>query len=280
MATLCRPAVSVPEYVITSEETLEPTCERHPDHPQLPLALRLIESTGVRTRHIVQLIEETLKHPGFEQRNKAYEAEAKARVPAVVQPALDEAELLSTDMGVINHVSCSGFMMPSMTAGLINNMGFNHDTKQIPIAQLGCAAGGAAINRAHDFRSAYPEGNALIAGLRVLLAVLPADRPGRRLAALQRPVRRRHRGRRRTRPGRRGHDPGAQRLVSDPQDREVDHVRRPGHRAPLPPGQASARHDGTARTDPPPTGGRPWLGRLRPGLLHHQRGRPPASSTT
>jgi 1,3,6,8-tetrahydroxynaphthalene synthase len=41
-------------------------------------------------------------------------------------------------------------------------MGFRSNTRQIPIAQLGCAAGGAAINRAHDFCMAYPEGNVLI----------------------------------------------------------------------------------------------------------------------
>jgi 1,3,6,8-tetrahydroxynaphthalene synthase len=41
-------------------------------------------------------------------------------------------------------------------------MGFRSDTRQIPIAQLGCAAGGAAINRAHDFCVAYPECNVLI----------------------------------------------------------------------------------------------------------------------
>ncbi|MEV0226795.1 type III polyketide synthase [Streptomyces sp. NPDC050704] len=162
MATLCRPAVSVPEYVITMEETLELASSHHPDHPQLPLALRLIENTGVRTRHIVRPIEETLKHPGFEERNKVYEAEAKARVPAVVQRALDEAELLAADVDVIIYVSCTGFMMPSLTAWLINSMEFTSDTRQIPIAQLGCAAGGAAINRAHDFCTAYPEANALI----------------------------------------------------------------------------------------------------------------------
>jgi 1,3,6,8-tetrahydroxynaphthalene synthase len=162
MATLCRPAVSVPEYVITMEETLELARSRHPDHPQLPLALRLIENTGVRTRHIVRPIEETLKHPGFEERNKVYEAEAKARVPAVVQRALDEAAVLAADIDVIIFVSCTGFMMPSMTAWLINSMEFSSDTRQIPIAQLGCAAGGAAINRAHDFCTAYPEANALI----------------------------------------------------------------------------------------------------------------------
>ncbi|WP_369198536.1 type III polyketide synthase [Streptomyces djakartensis] len=162
MATLCRPAVSVPEYVITMEETLELARQRHAGHPQLPLALRLIENTGVRTRRIVQPIEETLRHPGFEERNKLYEAEAKARVPAVVQRALDDAELLTTEVDLIVYVSCTGFMMPSLTAWMINEMGFEPTTRQLPIAQLGCAAGGAAINRAHDFCSAYPEANALI----------------------------------------------------------------------------------------------------------------------
>ncbi|MZD04964.1 type III polyketide synthase, partial [Streptomyces sp. SID5785] len=99
---------------------------------------------------------------GFEERNTLYQAEAKARVPAVVQRALDDAELRATDIDVIIYVSCTGFMMPSLTAWLINEMGFSSDTRQIPIAQLGCAAGGAAVNRAHDFCTAYPEANALI----------------------------------------------------------------------------------------------------------------------
>ncbi len=33
MATSCRPSVSVPEHVITMEETLELAHERHADHP-------------------------------------------------------------------------------------------------------------------------------------------------------------------------------------------------------------------------------------------------------
>ncbi|GHH85198.1 1,3,6,8-tetrahydroxynaphthalene synthase [Streptomyces sulfonofaciens] len=162
MATLCKPTVSVPEHVITMEETLELARAHHANHPQLPLALRLIGNTGVLTRHIVQPISETLKHPGFEQRNKLYEAEAKARVPGVVLSALDDADLTPADIDVIIYVSCTGFMMPSLTAWLINVLDFPSNTRQIPIAQLGCAAGGAAINRAHDFCTAYPEKNALI----------------------------------------------------------------------------------------------------------------------
>ncbi|MBT2510893.1 type III polyketide synthase [Streptomyces sp. ISL-98] len=162
MATLCRPAVSVPEHIITVAQTLDLARTLHADHPQLALALRLIENTGVRKRHLVQPIEETLRHPGLRARNLRYESEAKARVPEVVRRALDHAELRPADIGLIVYVSCTGFMMPSLTAWMINTMGFRSDTRQMPIAQLGCAAGGAAINRAHDFCTAYPGANALV----------------------------------------------------------------------------------------------------------------------
>ncbi|MEV0410645.1 type III polyketide synthase [Streptomyces sp. NPDC050448] len=162
MATLCRPTVCVPEHVITMEQTLDLCRSVHADHPQLDLALRLIRNTGVAKRHIVRPIEETLKHPGFESRNAVYEIEAKGRVPAVVRQALEDAQLRAKDIDMIIYVSCTGFMMPSLTAWMINAMGFRTDTKQLPIAQLGCAAGGAAVNRAHDFCTAYPEANALI----------------------------------------------------------------------------------------------------------------------
>lgn len=154
--------MSVPEYVITMEETLEFAEKVHAGKQQLPLALRLIQNTGVRKRHIVQPVEKTLSHPGFEERNRVYESESKKRCPEVIERALANARVAVQDIDAIIYVSCTGFMMPSLTAWLINHMGFRSDTRQVPIAQLGCAAGGAAINRANDFCAAYPEGNVLI----------------------------------------------------------------------------------------------------------------------
>jgi len=162
MPTLCKPSVSVPENVITMEDTLKFAETAHAGKPQLPLVLRLIRNTGVQKRHIVQPIEKTLRHPGFEERNRIFEAEAKKRCPPVIGEALANAGLTTKDIDAIIFVSCTGFMMPSMTAWLINNLGFRTNTRQIPIAQLGCAAGGAAINRAHDFCTAYPDSNVLI----------------------------------------------------------------------------------------------------------------------
>ncbi|WP_456241044.1 type III polyketide synthase [Actinopolyspora lacussalsi] len=162
MPILCRPSVSVPEHVISMDETLELAERAHAGKPQLSLAYRLIQNTGVQKRHIVQPVEETLRHPGFEERNRVYELESKKRTPEVIEQALANANLATRDIDAIIYVSCTGFLMPSLTAWLINTMGFRTDTRQIPIAQLGCAAGGAAINRAHDFCVAHPESNVLI----------------------------------------------------------------------------------------------------------------------
>ncbi|MFB8144047.1 type III polyketide synthase [Streptomyces parvus] len=162
MPILCKPAVRVPEHIITMEQTLDFARTAHAGKPQLPLALRLIENTGVQKRHLVQPIEKTLDHPGFEERNRIYESESKKRCPEAVEEALANALLRAEEIDAIIYVSCTGFMMPSLTAWLINTMGFRYDTRQLPIAQLGCAAGGAAINRAHDFCAAHPDSNVLI----------------------------------------------------------------------------------------------------------------------
>jgi len=162
MPVLCKPAIGVPENVVTMEETLELAARQHSGHPKLALALRLISRTGVRKRHTILPIDQILHHPGFEQRNLTYERQAKMRVPPVVQRALDNAGVTAREVDAILFVSCTGFTMPSLTAWLINSMGFRFDTCQIPIAQLGCAAGGAAINRAHDFCLAHPGANVLI----------------------------------------------------------------------------------------------------------------------
>src|SRR5215813_3506317 len=159
---LCTPAVAVPEHVITQAETLAVAVRLHADHPKLRLVLRLIENTGVAKRHLIRPIEETLVHTGFGHRNQVFEEEAKKRIPGVVDAALANAGLGTGDIGAIMLVSCTGFMMPSLTAWMINELGFRTDTTQLPIAQLGCAAGTAAINRAADFCRARAGANALI----------------------------------------------------------------------------------------------------------------------
>lgn len=160
--TLCRPALWVPEYSISLDETLSLCRKPHGDHEKLRTVLRMIENTGVLNRHIVQPIDDTLRHPGVEARTQIYQREIQRGLPGVVDEALRSADLAVRDIDAIVFVSCTGFTMPPITTWMINELGFRDDVRQIPIAQLGCAAGGAAVNLAHDFCMAHPEANVLI----------------------------------------------------------------------------------------------------------------------
>ncbi|WP_063014873.1 type III polyketide synthase [Nocardia kruczakiae] len=162
MAILYKPAVAFPDEVVTLEQTLDVARRLHAGHADLELALRLIRNTGVETRNIVQPLDRALRHPGFEERNQLHEVEAKRYVPVVVGEALANAGKAAADIDAIIYVSCTGFMMPSLTAWMINELGFRYSTAQLPIAQLGCAAGGAAIARALDYCRAHPGANVLV----------------------------------------------------------------------------------------------------------------------
>lgn len=124
MPTLCRPAVAVPENVITQEETLSLCKDLHADHPQLKLALRLLRNTGVQKRHLIQPIEETLKDHGmrrFEIRNQIYVEQAKRMTAPVIREALDHAKLTAAEIDAVIAVSSTGFMMPSSSARFATN---------------------------------------------------------------------------------------------------------------------------------------------------------------
>ena len=130
-------------------------------------------------------------------------------------------------------------------------MGFRSDTRQLPIAQLGCAAGGAAINRAHDFFTAYPEVQRAdrVAASSARCCYQPTDiGVGTLLSnglfgdALAAAVVRGEGG-----TGVRLERNGSH-LV--PGHRELDLLRGPRDRLPLPARQAGPRHHGDARPRP------------------------------
>ena len=59
-------------------------------------------------------------------------------------------------------VSCTGIMIPSLDAYLVDELGLRADVRRLPITALGCAGGAAALARAHDFLVGFPTARALV----------------------------------------------------------------------------------------------------------------------
>jgi type III polyketide synthase len=165
MATICKPSIVLPEYTVTQEQMIDELKKLHPYHPKADLAYRMIRNTEVLSRSLVIPIEELTAHSGFTHRSRIYEREGRKMSSVAAQQAIDNAGLTNKDIDMVIVTSCTGFMMPSLTAHLINSLGLRSDTVQLPIAQLGCVAGASAINRALSFCEAQPHLNILIVAL-------------------------------------------------------------------------------------------------------------------
>ncbi|GLS26298.1 type III polyketide synthase [Marinibactrum halimedae] len=165
MATVCRPSVVLPQHTISQEQMISELDKLHPFHPKRDLAFKMIRNTQVDNRHLIMPIEELTIHTGLTHRSRIYEREGRRLSTEAAQQAIENAGLTNNDIDMVVVTSCTGFMMPSLTAHLINSLKLKSDTVQLPIAQLGCVAGASAINRAFNFCQANPKANVLIVAL-------------------------------------------------------------------------------------------------------------------
>ena len=74
-------------------------------------------------------------------------------------------------------VSCTGYMIPSLDAYLVGDLGFRADIRRLPITELGCIGGVMALSRAREFVRAFPGTNALVVAVELSsLTFQPRDR--------------------------------------------------------------------------------------------------------
>jgi alkylresorcinol/alkylpyrone synthase len=75
-------------------------------------------------------------------------------------------------------------ILPSLDAELIPRLGLRPDVTRLPITELGCGAGVAALGRAHDYIGAYPDRAVLVLAVETpSLTFQPDDRSTDNLVA-------------------------------------------------------------------------------------------------
>jgi len=161
--TIAATATALPEHKMTRAD-MKHYLGRVFDIPErrLDAMMAIVDNARVNERHAIFPIDYTIEARPLRKTNEEYIEHAIKLGRQAAEEVLRRAKLTPQDIDLIITVSCTGFMIPSLDAHLIELMGFRSDVRRMPFTELGCAAGAMAIARAADYLKAYPGGNVLI----------------------------------------------------------------------------------------------------------------------
>jgi predicted naringenin-chalcone synthase len=124
--------------------------------------LKLFEGAGVDRRYSIMDAEEVFLNSSFEEKNKIFSREITTLAEQSLKKSLLKASLQPTDIDYIITVSCTGIMIPSVDAYLINSLKMKQDIVRLPVTEMGCAAGVSGIIYAKEFLKANPNKRAVV----------------------------------------------------------------------------------------------------------------------
>lgn len=118
--------------------------------------LKIFEGAAVDKRYSIMDIDEVFTPTSFEEKNAIYVREVKELSYGVLKKALDKAGWLATSLDYIITVSCTGIMIPSLDAYMINELNLRQDIVRLPVTEMGCAAGISGLIYASNFLKSNP----------------------------------------------------------------------------------------------------------------------------
>ena len=118
--------------------------------------IKIFEGAAVDKRYGIMSIEVVFSATSFEDKNAIYVREVKKLGKAVLQKALKQNDWAADSIDYIITVSCTGIMIPSLDAYLINDLGLRTDVVRLPVTEMGCAAGVSGLIYASNFLKSNP----------------------------------------------------------------------------------------------------------------------------
>lgn len=124
--------------------------------------VKIFENAGVDHRYSIMSAEQVFHNYSFEERNGIYSREVVNLAEKALLNSLEKAKLNPSDIDYIITVSCTGIMIPSLDAYLINRLKMKQDVVRLPVTEMGCAAGISGIIYARNFLKANPNKRAAV----------------------------------------------------------------------------------------------------------------------
>jgi alkylresorcinol/alkylpyrone synthase len=129
---------------------------------RLDAVMAIFENAQVDNRYSVYPVEQIGQRKSLTDTTAEYRRHATALARDVAARAMAGARVAARDIDLIITTSCTGVMIPSVDAYLVDALGFRPDVRRLPITELGCVGGASALARAHDFLRGFPDARVLV----------------------------------------------------------------------------------------------------------------------
>lgn len=137
--------------------------------------IKLFENAGVDKRYSIMDAHEVFLNTSFEEKNDIYIRESIKLAESALKKALKKSNLQPQDIDYIITVSCTGIMIPSLDAYLINKLKMPQDIVRLPVTEMGCVAGVSGIIYAKNFLKANPNKRAVVIAVESPTATFQLD---------------------------------------------------------------------------------------------------------
>lgn len=152
-------ATATPKYRYSIKEIINYTENWTKGQPDLlrKKIIRIFEAAQIDQKFSILPIEQIFSPMSLEEKNNYYKNAVVNLGREVLEKAMNQAEISAINIDYIITASCTGYMIPSFDAYLINLIKARKDIQRLPVTEMGCAGGTAGLIYADHFLKAYPD---------------------------------------------------------------------------------------------------------------------------
>lgn len=146
---------ALPEHVVHPDASLDALRRVWP-------RLRTIAAPEAVTRYTVEPLELATRSRTLGEAMRLYEQHAPRLASLATTRALAAAQVEPSEIDLVISVSCTGYLVPSLDVRLASELGMRPDVIRLPITELGCSGGAAALAAARRHLAANPDDRVLV----------------------------------------------------------------------------------------------------------------------
>ena len=165
MSRIVHMEVLKPDYSYTTEEIIEAADKMwlsKVDKLTRAKALKIWRGAAIDRRYSAVPLDVVFSQLSFEEKNNIYKEKMIEYGKRILASTIENSGVDPKEIDYIITTSCTGFMIPSVDAYLVNELGLRQDVVRLPVTEMGCAGGTSALIYVNDFLKANPDKTAIV----------------------------------------------------------------------------------------------------------------------